>query len=137
MRFITDPTEITTIGIKVAKEGFEKACRETKEIMTSKAPKPGLVRDAGGKVGGKGSMSTGKTRGSIKITMDGEYKAFIGPDTEYAYFAENGRKAISKPYYMRFRGADGRIHRAKFVKGMEGWHFVRDTAEEIKEKYGV
>ena len=133
----TSPSDITTIGIRVAKEQFMEVCKETERIMKEKAPHPINSVNASGRPGGKGSMATGKTKRSITIEKDGEYKAFIGPSTDYAYYAENGRDPISKPYKMRFRGADGRIHYARHGTGMVGWHFVEETADEIRSKYGV
>lgn len=128
---IVDPSSITTIGLRVAKVEFEKACQETKEVMVEKAPGPEKSSP------NQYNMSTGATRGSITIRREGEYKAFIGPSTHYAYYAENGRRAISKGHYMRFMGGDHRWHYAKYVGPMDGWHFVEDTAEVIRKKYGV
>ena len=69
----TSPSDITTIGIRVAKEQFMEVCKETERIMKEKAPHPINSVNASGRPGGKGSMATGKTKRSITIEKDGEY----------------------------------------------------------------
>lgn len=100
------------------------------KTMKSYAPRPT------GRPEGKGSMSTGALRDTIIKQYNGDDKGFVGTYTDYAKFAEAGRGPITKPHYMKFKGADGRWHRAKHVEGMEGWHFVKYTAAYLRNKYG-
>lgn len=56
----------------------------------------------------------------------------------YAQYADKGRgivRAKNAPY-LKFKGADGRIHVCKAVGIMHGWEFTRKAADEVRYKYG-
>lgn len=115
---------------KIVEKQFKEVVKDGERKMKSLAPHPtGASR-------GKGSMSTGKTKDSIHTEWHGIQEAVIKPTTEWANFAENGRGSISKPYLMKFIGADKRYHAAYVVRPMEGWHFAEKTAEYLRSKYG-
>lgn len=101
--------------------------------MKSVAPKPS------GAAFGKGSHSTGHTKSSIRWSRAGRFTVIIEPDqTYYVGYAEYGRgaeRAKNAPY-MVFRDGHGRIHRAKYVGPMAGWHFASKTAEAIRAAFG-
>lgn len=122
---------IYQIAIDAVNRQIADVARETKSTMESFAPHPtGAPR-------GKGSMSTGKTKATIAIEKRSDHEYFIHPTTEYAKFAEEGRGPVrARGKALRFIGSDGRVHYAREVAPMEGWHFVKRTAEIIRAKYG-
>lgn len=123
-------SNLTQTVDKILKEQFKTAVKDGENTMKELAPHPtGASR-------GKGSMSTGKTKSTIHTEWRGEHEAFVSPSTEYAKYAEQGRGAISKNHVMTFVGSDGRVHRARSVGAMQGWYFVRDTANRLRSKYG-
>lgn len=123
-------SEVVNICKKIMEKQFDEVVKEGKYVMQTYSPHPT------GRRRGLGSMSTGKTRDSITIRRLGKFRAFVGVTTEYAKYAEEGRGSISKSYNMKFVGSDGRVHYATYVAPMEGWHFVRRTAQIMRARYG-
>lgn len=123
-------------GLQIAHMQLDEIAKDGANYMKSVAPHPTGAKH------GKGSHSTGRLARQIHVEKVSSGTRFITPgtvtDTEgkrYGKYAENGRGAISKHYRMKFRGADGKIHYAYHVRGMEGWHFARKTRDYLASKY--
>lgn len=119
----------------LAEEYFEKKIVEIgqfgESFMRSVAPRPVW------KAFGKGSHSKGDTKSSISWKRTGKWSVIIEPfQFYYVQYAENGRPGITKSHAMVFRDGLGRLHRAKHVGPMEGWHFAEQTAAAIRARYG-
>ena len=90
-----------------------------------------------GRSSGKGSMSTGALRKSIKGVRTGIWTVLIAPNVPYAWYADRGRGSITvSGHPMKFIGADGNLHIAYHVGPMEGWGFEAKTAAYLRGKYG-
>lgn len=121
----------------LAEEYFEKKIVEIGQFgesyMKSVAPTPS------GAAFGKGSHATGHTKSSIRWSRAGKFTVIIEPDqTHYVGYAENGRGPVhaKRAPFMKYRDGHGRLHRAKVVGPMEGWHFAAMTASAIRAAFG-
>lgn len=115
---------------KIIRRQFEEAVKDGERTMKALAPYPT------GALTGKGSYSTGETKRGIHTEKQGEFRAFVGVSNDHVRYAEEGRGAISKSTLMRWKDKRGRWHAAYSVAPMEGWHFVKRTAELMRAKYG-
>lgn len=83
---------------------------------------------------------TGKLITTIRTDRVGKWKWFIGPHTDYNYFAEYGNHAnhpdgyIHKknPHGMKWVDNQGRVHFAQKVRPHKGSRFVEKTASKYK-----
>lgn len=83
------------------------------------------------------NMSTGNLQEHITSSRRW-WTVTVTADVPYAQYADKGRprvKAYRVPY-LKFIGADGRVHRAKEVAAMKGWNFEAKAAAEIRAKWG-
>lgn len=122
--------KIVSFGIRCIEQQLDAIAFEAKQYMEGVAPHPT------GRAYGKGSMSTGKLKGTFFVQRTSDKKRFIGTFTSYAKYANKGRGAITttrKP--MKFIGSDGRWHTTYHVESMSGWEFTSKTADYIARKY--
>jgi len=83
---------------------------------------------------------TGKLISTIKTTRLGKWKWWIGPDTDYDWYAEHGNHANAedgKIHPVRANALawidnQGRKHVRSWVSPYEGSHFVEKTAKKYK-----
>ena len=121
----------------LAEEYLEAKIREIGEFGSSYMK--GVAPSPSGAAFGKGSHSTGHTKASIQWSQTGQFTVVIEPDqTYYIQWAEYGRGAevAKRAPYMVFRDGSGRVHRAKRVGPMQGWHFASKTAAAIRAAFG-
>lgn len=84
---------------------------------------------------------TGHLITTIRTDRVGKWKWFIGPHTDYNYFAEYGNNAGGERTYiypkgdypLRWTDKYGNKHKSMYVKAWEGSHFVKETAKKFKK----
>lgn len=115
---------------KILQWQFEDVVKEGESTMKTLAPRPS------NRAKGKGSYATGETRAGIHTERHGKFRAFVGVSNDHVKYAEEGRPGFSNSKLMRWQDRRGRWHAAYTVGPMEGWHFVKKTAEMMRAKYG-
>lgn len=138
------------LGIEIIDEIGKEIAQDAVEFMKSKAPTPSRNSS------GPGSESTGALKGSIRywevsfgngnpIYHIGPAGSTLGNDglpiREYAPFADQGRREIFVPPQgtakaMAFTPKHGNPMVVHHVARMEGWDYIGQTVEYIKNKYG-